>query len=57
MTCFCILSAHHEKGYVNSEKNWLAFMHLINAFDKVFVEYAAIDVDRYAADYVATNNI
>ena len=52
-----MLSAHHEKGYVNSEKNWLAFMHLINAFDKVFVEYAAIDVDRHAADYVATNNI
>ena len=26
-------------------------------FDKIFVEYAAIDVDRHAADYVATNNI
>ena len=47
-----MLSAHHEKGYVNSKKNWLAFMHLINAFDKVFVEYAAIDVDLRASDYV-----
>ena len=36
-----MLSAHHEKEYFNSKKNWLAFMHLINAFDKVFVEYAA----------------
>ena len=26
-------------------------------FDKIFVECAAIDVDRHAADYVAANNI
>ena len=52
-----MLSAYHEKEYINSEKNWLAFMHLINAFDKVFVECAATDVDCDAADYVATNNI